>query len=200
MTVTQGAQALAAMDYDDFAAVVADAVPRRTPPAVWDALTDPAVIDRTRDCLIALRVDVQHQLGVANSEADEARAEAAGNSEEAREAFFAEKNAQAEWRRRTKGFLRLVDQRSALVKSRTPRPVHSPPGTKNARKHNADALEKLARAVALHRRRVLSGEGSEDDDETLWDCLSTVTAIARDEEFPLKKWLEFLDEAREDEE
>lgn len=198
MTTMQGAAALAAMTPDDFTAVVSGAIPRATPPAVWDALTDPAVIDRTRECLTALRTDVQQQLGVANSEIDQARAEAIANGEEGKEALYAEKNAQAEWRRRAKGFMRLVDQRAAFVKSRSPRPVHSPPGTKHARLHNADALEKLARAVTRHRNRVLSGEGSEDDDEVLWGCLTTITAIAANEERPLEKWLEFLDDARED--
>jgi hypothetical protein len=200
MTTTPGGAALTVMDHDDFVEVVKDAIPKGTAPAVWDALTDPAVIDRTRECLVAIRVDVQHQLGVARSSAEEARAGAIAAGEEGREAFYAAKNADAEWRRRAMRFLRLVDQRSALVKSRTPRVFHSPPGAKTARKHNFEALEKLARAVALHRRRVLSGEGSEDDDETLWDCLSTVTAIAKDEEFPLEKWLEFLDERREEDE
>jgi hypothetical protein len=197
MTTTQGATALAAMTPDDFTAVVSGAIPRGTPPAVWDALTDPAVIDRTRECLTALRTDVQQQLGVANAQIDEARAEAIANGEEGKGALYAEKNAQAEWRRRAKGFMRLVDQRMALVKSRTPRTLHSPPGAKHARSHNSGALEKLARAVALHRDRVLSGEGSEDDDENLWDYLTTVTAIAGGEELPLEKWLELIDE-RED--
>jgi hypothetical protein len=189
------------MNPDDFTEVVKDAIPKSALPGVWDALTDPEVIDRTRECLTAIRVDVQAQLAVANTTAESARARAIENGDEAggREALHRARNDRADWRRRAMRYLRLVDQRAALVKSRAPRCTQSPPGTKSARAHNSGSLEKLARAVALHRSRVLSGEGSEDDDENLWECLTAVTAIAGGEELPLEKWLELIDEREDDE-
>lgn len=42
------ASALAAMDADDFDALIRASIGIRDNPAVWDALTDPAVITRTR--------------------------------------------------------------------------------------------------------------------------------------------------------
>jgi hypothetical protein len=71
--------------------------------------------------------------------------------------------------------------------------------SKNARKHNRASLEKLAAAVAEHRRKVTGGDGDEGDDDALWAHLESVTAITRTgEELPLAEWLEYLDDARED--
>ena len=152
------------------------------------------MIARTRQCLGSLHADVQNQIAIANTELDEAAD---------RDEYRRLKAGQADWRRRTIGFRRMIEKRIGLVRSRIPAPApQSPFGagfTKTARKHNRAALEHLARAVAEHRRRVLSGDGSEDDDETLWQCLTTVTAISRDgEALPLAEWLQYLDELQED--
>lgn len=196
---------LAAMDHETFSTLVSKSLNRHANPALWDALTDEPVISRTKDCLGALRLDLQDQLTQANAELDQVRANCMALGDDGKEQYLAAKAAQAEWRSRLIGFKRMVDQRIAFVRSRNPAAVpqkHAPFGagfTKVSRKHNRQALEKLARAVAEHRRRVLSGKGDEDDDETLWACLSSVTAITADgDELPLREWLEYLDDVRDD--
>lgn len=72
------------------------------------------------------------------------------------------------------------------------------PAVWNARRRNQEALERLARTVTAHRDKILSGDGGEDDDETLWGCLDQITAAtASGGEMPLGKWLDWLDEVRE---
>lgn len=201
MTITQGASALAAMPPDDFEAVVRASLGKDAERAVWDALTDPTVIARTRDALGGIHADVQNQITLANADVQRAKDEGYARGEEGKQAYIAARAAQADWRRKAIYFRRLVEQRLAFVKSRTVRPEPQPFGSHGTRKVNQDALEKLARAVAAHRDKVLSGEGGEDDDDALWDCLDTITAAsARGGEMPLAKWLDWLDEAREDNE
>jgi hypothetical protein len=198
--------ALAAMGPEDFGALIIASLGKETAPEIWDVLTDPAVLPRTRKTLGSLHASVLTQLAAANDVLDEIRAEGMQIGEEGKLRYFAAKNEQAEWRRRAAHWRRMVESRMALVKSRTPRgprqqpQPYGPGGTKNARKHTRAALETLARAIAEHERAVTSGEGDESDDEKLWDCLESVTAITGDgEELPLTEWLEYLDELREDE-
>ena len=186
------AAALAALDGDDFDAVVRASLSPKADPAVWDALTDPAVISRTRAALAALNSDAEHQLALANASLD-----VSGGG--GRQAYFDAKAERAEWRRKALGFRRLVQRRLTFVNSRIPRPAQQPSGSGVARRRYAEALEALARAVAAHRDRVLSGEGGEDDDDTLWDCLDRITvADGKGGDQPLADWLDFLDEVRED--
>jgi len=196
--------ALAAMAQEDFEALVAASLGRDADPQVWEALTDPAVIHRTKNYLAAVRVDVQNQLTQANADLEEIRADCLRRGEEGRQEFFAARSAQAEWRQRTAFFRRLVERRLAMVKgqlhAQAPKHIPSAPGAgKKARKHNRAALETLARAILAHRHRVESGEGDEDDDEVLWAHLTSVTAITGSgEELPLTRWLRYLDDLRED--
>jgi hypothetical protein len=195
------------MDSGDFEAVVRDSLGPGAPAVVWDALTSPEVINRTRAVLAGLRADVQNQTALANADLRQVKADGLRRGEEGKQELFDARAEQAEWRKRALGFQRLVEKRLALVKSRMPRSPQrghmpdGPGGTKPARKHNRQALEDLARAVALHQGRVISGEGGEDDDDTLWACLRTITAVnAGGEILPLIDWLDYLDEVREDDE
>jgi hypothetical protein len=203
--VNPGGYDLTGMSPGEFDALVRANLGREADAALWDALTAPVVIHRTKDCLAAIITDLVMQLQRANAELDEFQAECLARGEEGKAAFLAAKAEQANWRRRISGYRRLVEQRMAFVKSRIRRDAQprSPFGagfTKNARKHNRASLEKLASAVAEHRRRVTSGDGDEDDDEALWACLEDITAItSAGEELPLGEWLEYLDDAREGE-
>jgi hypothetical protein len=187
--------ALVAMSADDFRELVEDSVGPHADPALWDTLTDPAVISRTRRCLGGIHQDLQAQLALRNTELEEIRVR------EGPRRFFALKAEEAEWRGRLVGYRRMVERRIAFVNSRIerkPQVPFGPGGTKNARKHNRAALETLTRAVLEHKRAVTSGDGDESDDEKLWACLARVTAIAADgEELPLAEWLEYLDDLRE---
>jgi hypothetical protein len=188
----QAAEALAALPAEDFDAIVAASLGRDALTAVWDALTDPAVISRTRAALAALNSDAEHQLALANASLD-----ISGGG--GKQAYFDAKAERAEWRRKALGFRRLVQQRLAFVNSRITRPPNQPPGSGTARRRYAGALEALARAVAAHRDKVLSGEGGEDDDDALWDCLDRITVSdGNGGDKPLAEWLAFLDEVRED--
>jgi hypothetical protein len=202
-----GGALLAAMDPDDFEALLRSLLGPGAPPAAWDALTSPEVIERTRVLLTGWRVDVQSQLAVANTDLRQAQAEGMKRGDEGKRDYLDARSGQDEWRRRALNFQRLVEKRMALVKARTPHPQaqkhtpYGPGGTKPARKHNRQALEDLARAVALHQSRVISGEGGEDDDDNLWDCLRSITAVnAGGEALPLIDWLDYFDEVREDDE
>lgn len=190
MNGTPPASALAALPDDDFAVLVRASIGREADTAVWDALTDPAVIARTKVALAAIHSDVENQLSLAGATL---QAVTGG-----REAYFGAKAAQAEWRRKALGFRRLVQLRIALVKQRTPRPANQPSGSGIARRRYAEALEKLARAVAAHRDRVLSGDGSEDDDDDLWDFLDEITVPdGKSGEQSVADWLAYLDKIRE---
>ena len=193
---------LAAMSADGFRELVENSVGPDADPVLWDALTDPAVITRTRKCLGGIHQDLLTQIALRNAGLDEFRAECLARGDAGRRDFFDRKAEEAEWRGRAAGYRRLVERRIALVNSRIQQPAHAPygaGGTKNARKHNRQALEKLARAVAEHQRRVTSGNGSETDDDALWDCLRTITAIAAGgEELPLAEWLEYLEDVRDE--
>lgn len=185
------AAALAALDADDFSAIVQASIGKEADPAVWDALTDPAVISRTRTALAAMHTDAESQLALANAALD-----VSGGG--GKQAYFDAKAERAEWRRKALGFRRLVQLRLAFVNSRIPRPANLPPGSGAAKRRYAGALEALARAVAAHRDRVLSGDGSEDDDNTLWDCLDQITVSdGKGGDKALGDWLAFLDEVRE---
>jgi hypothetical protein len=189
---------------DEFGELIRANLGKEADPALWDALTHPAVINRTKTCLTSIITDLVNQQQQANAELEEFQGECFARGEEGKAEFFAFKAEQAEWRRRIAGYRRMVEKRLAFVKARIAQSARpqSPFGagfTKNARKHNRAALEKLASAVAEHRRRVTSGDGDESDDEALWACLGSVTAIiSTGEELPLNEWLEYLEDARED--
>ena len=189
--------ALAAMSAEAFSRLIQDSAGDHADPALWDALTDPSVITRTRKCLGAINTDLEAQLSLRNADLDEIRAGCLLRGEEGYREFAALQAEQAEWRRRVAGYRRHVQRRIALVNSRTPRPARGAAGMKSARIHNFGALEKLARAVADHERKVTSGDGDESDDEALWDCLASITAIAANREMPLAEWLEYLEDVRE---
>jgi hypothetical protein len=191
--------ALAATSPDEFRDLIEGSVGNDADPALWDALTDPAVISRKK-CLGSIHADLQMQATLRNAELEEVRADCLGRGEEGKREFFAFKAGQADWRRRVAGYRRMVQRRIALVDSCICRPAHPPAGT-GTRKQNQAALEALARAVMEHRRAVISGRGDESDDENLWDCLTRITAAtARGGEMPLAEWLEYLDDVREDSE
>lgn len=198
------AAALDAMSQEDFEALVSTSLGRDAAPGVWDALTAPLVIHRTKNYLTGLRADVQNQVAAANAQLEEIRADCMKRGGEGKQEFFGARSAQADWRHRTAHFRRLVERRVAFVKAQlaaqNPKGPASAPGTgKVARKHNRAALETLARAVLAHRSRVESGDGDEGDDETLWAHLTSVTAITGSgEELPLNRWLGYLDDLRED--
>lgn len=201
MTGTPGATALAALNADDFSALVRASLGKDASPALWDALTDPLVIARTRDTLGSLHADILSQLTLANEDLEQARAEGHAIGDSGKERYFAARAGQGDWRRRAIFFRRLVEQRLAFVKARVPRQEQRPAGSRAMRLQYQDALERLARAVAAHRDKVLSGEGDESDDDTLWDFLDSITLVtARAGEMPLAKWLDYLDEVREDDE
>jgi hypothetical protein len=186
------AVALAALDADAFRDFVGANLGQEVDPAIWDALTDPAVIARTRVALAAINSDVENQLALAGASLDEA-------SGEGKQAYFDAKADQAEWRRRALGMRRLVQRRLILVKSRIPRPTQQPIGSGIARRRYQEALETLARAVAAHQDKVLSGQGGEDDDDALWDHLDRLTVgDSKGGEQSLTEWLAYLDRARED--
>jgi len=194
------AQTLAAMPPDAFQDYVEQAIPPQTDPDVWDALTSPLVIHRTRNALGSLQQKLLIQVQQANAELEQVRLDGLQRGPEGKQDYLDAQAEQADWRRRIAGYRRLVDRRMGFVKGRIPRPPAPAQGeiSKKVRKHNQAALETLARAVARHRERVLSGSGDESDDETLWEHLTTVTAITvgRDE-LPLAEWLEYLDDLRE---
>jgi hypothetical protein len=201
MTSPPEVQLIANLGPDDFDTLVRASLGRDADRAVWDALTDPAVINRTKLALAAIHTDVQNQLNLANTDLATAKAGGYALGEDGKQAYLAVKADQGDWRRRAIGFRRIVEQRVAFVKSRIPQQAPQPPGAHATRKRNQDALEKLARAVTAHRDKVLSGEGGEGDDDTLWDCLDSITAVTmRGGEMPLAKWLDWLDEVREDDE
>jgi hypothetical protein len=194
-----GPAALAAMDPDDFRRLVEDSVGNHADPALWDALTDPRVIVRTRKCLGAIHQDLEAQLALRNADLEEFRSECFARGEEGKHDFFARKAEDAEWRRRVTGYRRMVQRRIALVDSSVYRPAHPPAGT-GTRKQNQAALEVLTRAVMEHRRAVTSGRGDESDDQKLWACLEQITAAtAKGGEMPLAEWLEYLEDVRENE-
>jgi hypothetical protein len=191
---------LATMLADAFQDYVEEAIPPETDPDVWDALTSPRVIHRTRNALGSLQQKLLIQVQQANAELEQVRLEGFQRGPDGKQDYFAVQAEQADWRRRIAGYRRLVDRRMGFVKGRIPRPPAPAQGeiSKKVRKHNQAALETLARAVARHRERVLSGSGDEGDDEKLWEHLTTVTAITVGrEELPLTEWLEHLDDLRE---
>jgi hypothetical protein len=201
------AAALAALEPDDFSAFVASSLGHDADPAIWEALTGLAVIYRTKNVLKGLDRDILTQLAQANTELDEVKSRGLALGHAGYQEFADARAEQADWRRRTQGFRRLVLRRLALVQERAAaiaeanRAANPPaaPGTgKMARKHNRAALETLARAVLTHKRAVLSGDGDEGDDEVLWAYLRSVTAMSQRGEMPLAQWLGYLDEVRED--
>jgi hypothetical protein len=201
MAVPGGSNHPASLSPDAFTDLIRANLGKEADPALWDALTSPQVISRTKTCLTSIITDLVIQQQQANAELEEFQGECFACGEEGKAEFFAFKAEQADWRRRIAGYRRLVEQRLAFVKARVPRPAQTPYGagfTKNARKHNRAALERLASAVAEHRRKVTSGEGGESDDEALWACLETITAMSPSGEMPLSEWLEHLEDLRED--
>ena len=95
--------ALASMDAADFEAFVSAAISRSTAPAVWDALAAPEVNARTRLVLAAMHTDVQNQLNLANANLQKANDEGFARGD-GRQAYFAARTEQAEWRRKAAGF------------------------------------------------------------------------------------------------
>lgn len=210
---TESAKALVALPEEDFRVLVRTAVGRDGATVIWDALTGPMVIARTKAVLTDFNRDVEGQLGIAAAALIEARAEG-------REKYLDVKAANAEWRRKAMTFRRLVQHKLALVKARAishpkqppqasplpapwtsqplPGTIPQPPGSKVARQRFREGLEELARAVAAHRDKILSGHGEEDDDDDLWDFLDKITVPAGDgTEQPLTQWLTHLDKVRE---
>lgn len=175
---------------NEFQELIRDNLGREADPALWEALTTPEVIHRTKDYLGSLIADLVTQAQGATAALLKHQAECFPRGEEGKADYIAAKAKDAEWRGRLYGYRRLAETRLAYVKARVPRPAQrqSPYGagfSQRARKHNRAALEKLASAVAEHRRRVTSGE--------------EITAItSAGEELPLTEWLEYLEDQRDD--
>lgn len=101
---------LLAMSSEDFAKLVADSIGPETDARVWDALTHPSVIARTRTCLGSLHADVLSQLALKNANLHAIRAEGQARGKEGKQDYFAAVDESADWRRRTQGFLRLIQR------------------------------------------------------------------------------------------
>jgi hypothetical protein len=204
IAIPGGANNPASLDPEEFGDLIRANLGREASPLLWEALTSPQLVGRTKNVLSAIITDLVIQQQQARAELDQIHGECIARGAEGKAAYFAASAERAGWRRRISGYRRLVEQRMAFVKARIPHDAQpaSPFGagfTKNARKHNRASLEKLASAVLEHRRRVTSGDGDESDDETLWAHLERITAItSTGEELPLGEWLEYLEDSRED--
>jgi hypothetical protein len=166
------ADALAALNADRFAALIRASIGPEAEPGLWEALTEPQVIARTRAVLSALFTDTQNQIASVRVSAEAGLANPMTGAE------------QADWRRRVTHFRRLIQRRISYVRERAAQhhaqQVTASPGTgKKARQHNRAALEELARAVLHHREVVSSGTGGPEDDEALRGHLTTITGGRR---------------------
>lgn len=184
------AAALAALPDDEFHDFVESMIPPQRDESIWETLTDPALIHRTRAVLSGIHRDVEDQLSLHN-------AKALADGVKGTQAFRASLASRAEWRRKAIGFRRLVQQRLAFVKSRIPREVPQAPGAASMKARYANALETLARAVTRHRDAVLGNTDDDATDDELWAALDTITLPAGPYgSQPLTEWLDFLDERR----
>jgi hypothetical protein len=112
------AGSLAALDAESLGDLIRASLGPEADSGLWDALTDPTVISRTKAILDALDADLLSQVQQANSDLDEARARCLALGYAGRQEFADAKAGQADWRRRTAGFRRLVLRRKAFVKER----------------------------------------------------------------------------------
>jgi len=150
---TQTIEALNDLDSEDFARLVGAQLGKEAPEQLWAALLDPSLIDRTQGVLTTIKADVTGQLATNKAALAEYQQECFAQGAEGKAAYFARVGEDASWRRRTLGYLSLLEKRLAQVKAQ--RRVAF---TAKAAKPSASIQKLASEAKAEARQRTAAAE------------------------------------------
>ena len=160
-------------DYEQLA--VAHAHPKRRDPGIWEQLTNPHNVDRTRTALTNVHQRTAATLRRRKTERDAFQQECHARGDSGKKEWFATRPDYERWRRNTAGFHQMIQQAISEVGKLQRQHNHkttTQQGTQAAR----EALRKLAVQVQRHQAaHARTGTIATQEDYELWQLLDQLT-------------------------
>lgn len=171
------------MDAADFSTLTDDqysdllthqAHPRFRDPAVWDALTSPENIERTRAVLVQMHQRTANALGRKKSEREAFEQECRARGAAGKAAWFESQPAYENTRRKMAGFHQRIQQ--AISDVGKIQKDHNRAGSHLVSNAARETLRQLAVAVQRHQaQHAKAGSIAEQQDYELWQLLDRLT-------------------------
>ena len=165
--------ALEDRDYEQLA--ITHAHPRHRDPIIWELLTSPEHIERTRTGLNNVHQRTAATLRRRKNERDAFEQECRARGEDGKQEWFATRPEYERWRRGTAGFHQMVQSAISELGKLQRRQNHravTQQGTQAAR----ESLRKLSIAVQRHQAaHARSGTIAAQEDYELWQLLDRLT-------------------------
>ncbi|MFR9794266.1 hypothetical protein ACL07V_37530 [Streptomyces sp. MB22_4] len=176
--------------YEDLA--IAQAHPRSREPEIWNLLTSPEYIDRTRTILNNVHARTAAAMRRRKAERELFHQECHARGAAGKQEWFATRPEYEQWRRGAAGFHQMVQ--AAISELGKIQRSHNRAVTNQGGHVARDVLRKLA--VAVHRHQAMhakSGELAAQEDYELWQMLDqlTVPCGPRQEPTTLRTMLDF---------
>ncbi|MFF8910615.1 hypothetical protein [Streptomyces olivaceoviridis] len=185
---------LSALDdeqYEDLA--IAQAHPRSRDPEVWNLLTSPEHIERTRTILANVHARTAAALRRRKTEREEFQQECHARGEAGKKEWFESRPEYEKWRRGAAGFHQMVQ--SAISELGKAQRNHNRKAlTQRSSQEAREALRKLSIAVQRHQaRHAKTGSIAEQQDYELWQMLDRLTVPCGPDQEPttLRTMLDF---------
>jgi hypothetical protein len=180
MTEVLDSEALLSLDDAAFRELVNQHVPRRADPdgAVWAALQDPAVIERTYTALVEMVRQTDSLLTTRAAELEAFRQECYQRGQDGRREWFQAEADHKVWRGRALGWKRALEVRLMVAKQRR-RQARIDRNAQQFPRDDRTARATLCRlALAVHRHQAASKAediSPEPHDQALWAALDELT-------------------------
>jgi hypothetical protein len=166
---------LSTLDDEQYEHVVLSQVhPRHRDPEVWELLTSPEHVDRTRAVLTNVHQRTAAALRRRKTERDEFQQDCHARGEAGKKEWFKSRPEYEKWRRGTAGFHQRVQ--AAISDLGKIQRTHNRATTEQSRQEAREALRKLAVAVQRHQaQHAKSGTIAGQEDYELWQLLDRLT-------------------------
>lgn len=165
---------IAALDDEAFRGLVTQHIhPVHGNAQLWDALTTPQLIERTRDLISLMRRQVQQSVSRRESEAGDYQIQCLERGVAGRADWLKHRAELRKWKVKAAGFRQALEQRAIFVKSR--RKVNTVSRVSDDLNHHYRVVQALALAIRDHQAaNAVTGSGEQHDHE-LWRLLDELT-------------------------